>query len=437
MSIIKIFSSELGPHLDGKIVRVAGWVYKIRIVGKIVFLRVVDREGDFQIIIKRGEVPDEIFEKAKELTPMTAVIVEGRVRKANTKGGFEIVPLSLNYNLASTPLPVDVFKGTTELDKRVKYRTLDLRDPKNAAIFKIKSIISNAYREFLLSKGFVEIHTPSIGVYVAEGGANVFEIKYFDRKAYLRQSPQLYKQLMAGALERVFEIGPAFRAEPSHTVRHLTEFTSMDAEIAWIRDHYDVMEVLENTVKYIIETVSEKGKEEFEKLDISPPKPLKTPLPKLKYEDAIALIEDEGIRVEGKDIPPKGEEFLHKYVLEKYGSEAFFIVDYPWSIRPFYTMKYEDSSEDPATKSMDLIYRGIEIATGGQREHRYKVLYNQIKEKGLKPENFGFYLEAFKYGMPPHGGWGLGLDRLTMKVIGLSNVREAVLYPRDPETLEP
>jgi len=158
----------------------------------------------------------------------------------------------------------------------------------------------------------------------------------------------------------------------------------------------------------------------------------------MRYEEAITLIEEEGIKVEGKDIPPKGEEFLYKYALEKYGSEAIFIVDYPWSIRPFYAMKYdEDESNDPATKSMDLLYRGIEIATGGQREHRYEKLYSQIKEKGLKPENFGFYLEAFKYGMPPHGGWGLGLDRLTMKILGLTNVREAVLYPRDPETLEP
>ena len=438
MEKLKYFTNELSPEMDGMKVRVAGWVVKTRVLGKIVFVRLRDREGECQIIFKKGEVKDEYFEIAKEFTPLTALIVEGTLRKAKSKEGFEIVPEKIDYNMAETPLPIDIFKETTELEKRIQYRTLDLRTPKSVAIFKIKSIISNAYREYLASQGFVEIHTPNIGIYVAEGGANVFRIQYFDKPAYLRQSPQLYKQMMAGALEKVFEVGPAFRAEPSHTVRHLTEFTSMDAEMAWIRDHYDLMKVLEDLLEYIIRKVRSEAEEEFKILGIEPPEIPKKPFPKIEYEKAIEMIQNEGIPIEGKDIPPKGEQFLTEYVKQKEGHDFLFIVDYPWSIRPFYAMKYdEDTSDDPKTKSMDLLYRGIEIVTGGQREHRYEKLKAQILEKGLRPENFGFYLEVFKYGMPPHGGWGLGLDRLTMKIVQAKNVREAVLYPRDTETLEP
>ena len=438
MDKVKFFTNELSPEMDGQTVRIGGWVTKIRKVGKIKFIRLRDREGECQVIFKKGEVSDELFNIVDKFTPQTALIVEGRIRRANSKEGFEIVPSNIQYSISEAPLPVDVFKGTTELDKRIKYRTLDLRTPRGVAIFKIKSIIANAYREYLLSQGFIEIHTPNIGIYVAEGGANVFRVEYFDRAAYLRQSPQLYKQMMAGALERVFEVGPAFRAEPSHTIRHLTEFISLDAEMAWIRDHHDVMAVLEGLMEFIIKKLRDEGNECFNILNLDPPKVPSKPFPKIKYEDAVEMLKEENVPLEGKDIPPKGEMYLYEYAKSKYGSEFVFIIDYPWSIRPFYAMKYdEDLSDDPKTKSMDLIFRGLEIVTGGQREHRYEKLFNQIKEKGLNPNNFGYYLEIFKYGMPPHGGWGLGLDRLTMKTLNLVNVREAVLYPRDTETLEP
>jgi len=438
MTTIKTFIKDITPELHGQKVRTAGWVVRIRDVGKIIFVRIRDREGECQIIFKKGEAPDSLFQIAKELTPLSAVIVEGYVRRAQSKDGFEIVPEKLQISQAATPLPVDIFKETTELDKRIKYRTLDLRTPKSVAIFKMKSLVANAYREYLLSEGFVEIHTPVIGIYVAEGGANVFEVSYFDKKAYLRQSPQLYKQMMAGALERVFEVGPAFRAEPSHTVRHLTEFISMDAEVAWIRDHFDLMRILENLLEYIIKKVRDDGNELFNILNVEPPKVPHKPFPKIEYEKAVEILLENNIPLEGKDIPPKGEILLWEYSKEKYGNDFIFITDYPWSIRPFYAMKYdEDTSDDPKTKSMDLIFRGLEIVTGGQREHRYEKLRQQISEKGLNPDNFGYYLEIFKYGMPPHGGWGLGLDRLVMKILDLNNVREAVLYPRDPETLEP
>jgi len=369
---------------------------------------------------------------------MSAMIVDGILRRAESKEGFELVPLNMEVIPASTPLPVDIFKETTDLPKRINYRTLDLRIIKNAAIFHVRSLILNAFREFLQHQNFVEIQTPVIALYVAEGGANVFEVNYFGRKAYLRQSPQIYKQLMAGVFEKVFEIGPAFRAEPSYTIRHLTEFISLDVEIAWIEDVDDLMDLLEDIMIHIIKHVREKGKKFFDLLKIPLPEVPEKPFPVMSYREATLLLKRANIQLEGKEIPHTGEKYLCEYVKEKYDTDFLFITDFPWDIRPFYTMKYpQRESNEEITKSMDLLYRGMEIATGGQREHRYDVLITQMKEKGLNPHNFGYYLEAFRYGMPPHGGFALGLDRLTMLMLNLKNVREAVLFPRDPERLEP
>ncbi|MHA1589844.1 MAG: aspartate--tRNA(Asn) ligase [Candidatus Njordarchaeales archaeon] len=438
MRKLKYFSNEISPDMRGKRVRVAGWVIRIRDLGKIVFVRLRDREGELQVIFKKGEVSDDLIRLAKELNPASAIIVDGIIREANTAEGFEIVPQSVYVVPAEAPLPIDLFKETTELDKRIRYRTLDLRILRNAAIFKIRSLIVNSFREFLLSNNFVEIHTPVIALYVAEGGANVFQVDYFKRKAYLRQSPQLYKQLMAGALERVFEIGPAFRAEPSYTIRHLTEFTSLDVEMAWINDVEDLMDLLEDIVIYIIRKVRIEGQKIFELLGKDPPEIPEKPFPVMSYREAVMLLKQAQIPLEGKEIPHTGEKYLGEIIKKRTGSDFFFITDFPWEIRPFYTMKYEiNTGDEIVTKSIDLIYKGMEIATGSQREHRYEILVKQMREKGLDPERFGYYLKAFKYGMPPHGGFAIGLDRLTMLILDLKNVREAVLFPRDPETLEP
>jgi len=440
MRKIKYFASELSPKMDGMRVRVAGWATRIRDLGNIVFIRVRDREGEFQIICKKGEVDDSLLKLAKKITPASAIIAEGILRIAKNKEGFEIVPEKLYGNIADSPLPIDIFQETTELDKRIDYRTLDLRILKHNAIFRIKSIIANAFREYLLKNGFVEIHTPAIGLYVAEGGANVFEVKYFDKKAYLRQSPQIYKQLMTGALEKVFEVGPAFRAEPSYTIRHLTEFISLDVEMAWIRDIEDLLDLLEDILIYIFKRLDESGRKFFNILGVEPPKIPKKPFPVMSYREALMILNNAGVRLEGKDIPQTGEKVLWKFAKENYNSDFLFITDYPWEIRPFYAMKYEKIDNRlgyTPTKSMDLLYRGMEIVTGGQREHRYDVLKRQIIEKGLRPEAFGYYLDMFRFGMPPHGGFAIGLDRLTMMILNLSNLREAVLYPRDPNRLEP
>ncbi len=437
MKKIKWFAKELSPNMDGERVRVAGWVVRTRDLGKIVFVIVRDSTGEFQLTFKKGVVSDELLNIAKKLTTASAIITEGVIRKAKTKFGFEIIPEKIEVNFSATPLPVDIIGATeTELSKRIKWRTLDLRRPKAVAIFKIRSLVVAAIREFFIKNNFVEIHTPSIGIYSAEGGADVFEVKYFDKKAYLRQSPQLYKQLLVGALEKVFEISPAWRAEPHWTTRHLCEFISVDAEIAWINGIDDVLDVLEDLIIYTLEKVRKEGKGCFETLGIEPPNVPSKPFPRVEYEDAVKLLKKAGIPLEGKEIPGKGEEWLGKHIKEKYGTDAFFIIHFPYEIRPFYTMKLEKNGKT-LTKSFDLIYRGLEIASGAQREHRYDVLKQQIVEKGLRPEAFGYYLEAFKYGMPPHGGFGLGLDRYTARILQIENIREVILYPRDPLTLEP
>ncbi len=438
MNKIKFFANEISPDMEGQHVRVAGWIKSVRDLGKIVFVILTDREGELQITFKKGVVSDELFSKIKKVNLLSAMIVEGVVKKAKTKYGYEIIPEKVEIIPAEAPLPIDVFSGKTELSKRINFRTLDVRNRNIAAIFRLKSLIIKAARDWFYQNGFVEINTPVIGLYVAEGGANVFEVDYFGRKAYLRQSPQLYKQLMAGAFEKVFELGPAFRAEQSYTIRHLTEFLSLDAEIAWIDDIDPLLDVLEKLMIHIVKTVRNEGKIYFELLEKELPQIPDRPFPVMSYEEAVRILKAAKIPLEGKEIPHIGEKYLGDYIKKKYDTEFFFITDFPWEIRPFYTMKYEDSpNPSTPTKSMDLLYKGMEIATGSQREHRFNLLVKQMREKGLTPEKFGYYLEAFKYGMPPHGGFGIGVDRLVMQMLDLSNIREAVLFPRDPERLEP
>lgn len=418
----------------GKEVKVCGWIKHVRDLGKIVFWRIIDSTGETQVIFKKGEPSERYIEIAKKTPLMSAVIIRGIVRRARTRGGKEIVPLDLKVIPSNTILPIDPIGETSELALRLNYRTLDLRNEKVNAIFKIRSIIVNAFRSYFHEQNFVEIHTPIISLYSAEGGADVFEVKYFGMTTYLRQSPQLYKQLAVCGLERVFEIGPAFRAEKHWTVRHLCEFTSMDIEVAWIDDIEPLLEYAENVIEHTFKVLSSKARKLFEILGVEPPDIPEKPFPIMTWKESIKIIKSNNIPIGGKDLPPAGERCLHKYVKEKYDSDFVWIVDWPFEARPFYAMKYTNTN---ITKSMDLIYRGLEILTGGQREHRYDILKKQMLEKDLNPSSFGFYLDAFKYGFPPHGGWAFGLDRLVMQILNLKNVREAVLFPRDPERVEP
>ena len=433
MPHIKDFIADLDSKI-GEEVRVCGWIKHVRDLGKIVFWRIIDTTGETQVIFKKGVVPDNLFMVAKKANLMSAVIVEGVVKEAKTKGGKEIVPRNVEIINSSSILPVDPIGGTSELSTRLNYRTLDLRDHRIYAIFKVRSIIAHAFSDYFMSQGFVGIHSPCISIYSAEGGADVFEVKYFDKVAYLRQSPQLYKQLAVGGLERVFEIGPAFRAEKHWTIRHLCEFTSMDIEVAWIDGIDPLIEYAEEVIIHIFNRVRRECVYELKLLGIDNIDIPSKGFPVMTWSEAMDLVKKKNIPIEGKDIPPAGERYLHEYVKEKFDSDFVWVIDWPFEVRPFYAMKYPGKN---ITKSMDLLYRGLEILTGGQREHRYDVLKAQIIEKGLNPQKFGYYLEAFKYGFPPHGGWAIGLDRLTMQILGLKNVREATLFPRDPERVEP
>lgn len=426
----KRFSTSITPEVQK--VTVGGWVKSVRDLGSIVFVILNDREGSLQLTFKEGDVPTDMLETAKELTHSSAVMAKGKVREANNDYGFEIIPETLTVNKAEAPLPVDIFKGTSGLRQRIKWRMLDLRG-KDRAIFRVRALISKAFEDFLLARDFVRIDTPVLSPYATEGGADVFKVKYFDRESYLRQSPQLYKQLMAASLEKVFEIGPAFRAEPSHTTRHLTEFTSLDLEMAWIEGIGELLDLAEEMFKHIFQFLTNEGRQFFNALEKAPPRVPRPPFPRITFQEARSFLKEHGIKLEGKEISPEGEKILGQIANDKHNSDFLWITEYPWDVRPFYHMRKGKT----LTKSFDLLYRGEEIITGSQREHRFDILKQQMIEKGLAPETFGYYLKSFKFGMPPHGGYACGLARLTALVLKLDNIREATLFPRDPETLEP
>ncbi len=418
---------------------VAGWVREIRDFGKLKFVILADREGELQITAKKGEVQEEVLKVIDELGKEWVIAVEGRIRK-NEKAsrGIEMVPEKIKVLAKSeSVLPLEVrAKARAELPTRLDNRFLDLRKQEVMSIFKIRSEISNAIREFFHANGFIEIHTPKIVASATESGANVFPILYFEREAFLAQSPQFYKQAaMAAGFEKVFEIAPVFRAEKHHTIRHLTEYTSVDAEISFIDSYEDVMDVVEKLVVHIFKAVKENCQKELEILGVEITIP-KTPFPRITMREAYKLLEEAGKEVEyGEDLDTEGEKLFGKIVKEKFGNEFVFLTEFPWKVRPFYTYRKEDEPE--WTCSFDLLYKGMEIVTGGQREHRYEVLLQQCKEKGINPDVIEFYLKMFKYGVPPHGGFGMGLDRVVMLMLNLSNIREAALFPRDPERLEP
>jgi aspartyl-tRNA synthetase len=417
---------------------VAGWVDAVRVHGGVVFVVLRDRSGKMQLVVKKNVAP-KAWEVARDLSLESVVVAKGvLVESKAALGGKEIQVEEMELIATADPLPIDISDpAKTVLAKRLDWRFLDLRNPRNQLIFLVKAEMARAAREWFISHGFVEIFTSKIVGSATEGGAEVFSIVYFDKPAFLAQSPQLYKQMgVIAGFERVFEIGPAFRAEPHHTTRHLTEYTSVDFEMGFIDSYEQVMDVVEAVVKTMIDAALRKYgsliREYFpEALDAVP----KT-VPRITMREAYRLLEQAGLRVEyGDDLGSEGERKLGEIVEKEYGSSMVFVTEYPWRIRPFYTMRKPDEPE--WTLSFDLLLRGLEVATGGQREHRYEILLKQVREKGLNPESFKWYLDMFRYGAPPHGGSGIGLERVVMQTLGLRNIREARLTPRDPERLVP
>lgn len=424
----------------GKEVLVKGWVHTVRNQKKMQFVVVRDHTGLVQIVHERKSEKDNIAAVIEKLTAESSVEVMGKVvENPQVKlGQIEIVVE--NFLIDNLSLPSSPITEETNLDGRMDWRFLDLRRPSNLLVFQVQTTAEHAMREFWQREGFIEIHSPKFMGSASESGAELFEVKYFDRKAYLAQSPQFYKQMgMAAGFDRVFEIGPVFRANPSFTSRHDTEFTSVDVEISWINSHEDVMRLEEEWLKYILEKVKEKHGDEIEKTfgaKISVPK---TPFPRITMAQAYEILQEKmnyTVSREGKgDLDPEGERLLSKYVFEKFGHEFVFVTDYPISVRPFYHMRYEDRPD--TTKSFDLIWKGLEVTTGAQREHRYDMLIKQVKEKGLKPESIQYYLDFFRYGCPPHGGYGFGLTRMLMIMLGFKNVREVTYLYRGPNRLSP
>ncbi|MCS7098893.1 MAG: aspartate--tRNA(Asn) ligase [Sulfolobales archaeon] len=423
-------SSELGPNLDGASVVVAGWVHAKRDLGGKKFLLLRDKDGVVQVVIGRDR--KDLVEAFYTLTQESTVSVVGTVRAdPRAPGGFEIVPSGIViHSLAKTPLPLDVSgKVPADVDTRFRERVLDLRRDESRAIFKILSVALRAIREELYGMGFVEVFTPKIVAAATEGGAALFPVAYFGREAYLAQSPQLYKELLAGSLERVFEIAPAWRAEESDTPYHLSEFISVDIEMAFA-NYETVMNVLERVVARAVKEVREVASRELKLLNHEL-REIKLPVRRITYSDSVRILAESGEKVEvGEDLSTPHLRRLSELIEE----DVYFIVDWPDRARPFYTMPKEDGV---FSESFDFVWNYLEIASGSTRVHRKELLVKRLEERGLNPENFSFFLKWFDYGMPPHAGWGMGLARLGMMLTGARNVRELTAFPRDKRRLVP
>jgi nondiscriminating aspartyl-tRNA synthetase len=430
-------SSNLTPADAEKEVVVMGWAQEVRNLGGISFLIVRDRWGTLQVTAPKKKVPPEVMAALNSLARESVVKVTGTAKAAGqVKGGVEIVPSTIDVlGAAASPLPMGVVdKVNVELDTRFDHRFMDLRKPEVRAVFELKSMVLGLIDQFLIEEGFVEVFTPKIVASGAEGGATLFQLKYFDRTAYLAQSPQLYKQmLMSSGLDRVFEIGPAFRAEHSDTVRHVSEFISFDGEMAFIGSMGDVLDVIERCTQSVFEGVASKGKPQLEVLNVTVTVP-RAPYPVIEYKDAVEIVQGTGMDIKmGDDLGTEGEKALGEVMKEK-GNEMYWIVEYPEEAKPFYIMEKDGT---PYSYSFDLDYKGQEISSGGQREHRYDRLVARMLRKGLDLQAFNFYLDAFRFGMPPHGGWGLGVERMVQKMLDLPNIRETILFPRDRLRLVP
>jgi len=431
-------------EIIGKLVTLKGFVQTVRNQKAVQFIILRDHTGLIQIVAERSEENKAINEVISTLTRESAIEATGTVvSNPNVKlGQLELQVKTLRVeSLSDATLPIDVFGPTeTDVDKRLDWRFLDLRQPENQLIFRIQTTVEAAMRKFWISNGFVEIHTPKIMGSPSEGGAELFTLEYFGQTASLAQSPQFYKQMaMAAGMDRVFEIGPAFRADPSFTPRHSTEFTSVDMEMSWIESHHDIMEFEERWLEHILQTVKEKhGKGIAETFGVEVVVP-SLPFPKISMEEAQKILQEKGyappLDTKKGDIDPQGERLLCEYAKETYNHEFIFITDYPIEVRPFYHMRKED--EPYETKSFDLLWKWMEITTGAQREHRYDVLVKQATEKGVSLESIQFYLDFFKYGCPPHGGFGFGLARLLAAMLNQKSIREVVFLHRGPTRLIP
>jgi nondiscriminating aspartyl-tRNA synthetase len=432
MELERIRTTEAVHHI-GQRIKLAGWLHALRKMGGVNFLIVRDGFGTFQAVL------DDVTQLGG-CQVESIIEIEGVVTaEPQAPNGAELHNCAVHVLVPLTevpPLVINKREIKANLDVFLDHATVGLRHPARRALFRIQAGLMMAFRAHLSAQGFTEIQTPKLVGSATESGANVFAVDYFGRPAYLAQSPQFYKQMMVGVFERVFEVGPVFRAEPHATVRHLNEYVSLDVELGFIRDHRDVMAVLRDLIAAMLDHIRQHHADDLALVGATMPD-VPHPIPEIDFREAQALIaQHAGWDPRGEpDLAPADEKWLGDYAREKLASDFIFVTGYPREKRPFYTMPAPD---DPiGTNGFDLLFRGTELVTGGQRIHSYPQLIEAAQVKGISPESIAGYLEAFRYGMPPHGGFAIGLERFVMLMVGLGNLREASLFPRDIHRLSP
>lgn len=426
------YSKSIDTTTNGREVTIIGWISSIREHSNIKFLTVNDRFGSIQVILKKGEYPASLESEISNIRDHTAIAIKGKVRtEPKAPNGIELIPNDfriLSLANKNSPIVIQSRKGVG-IDTRLDLRAVDLRRPYLQSIFNIRYTVLNSCREFLRQEGFIEVNTPKIIATATEGGATLFPIFYYDREAFLTQSPQLYKEQLTMAFENVFEIGPIFRAEPSRTNRHLSEATSIDVEKAYV-DYNDVSEILERMILFLWNEIKDKNKSHLEYLKIQLPD-LSFPFKRYTYSDVIEKLQRSGQSIEwGDDISQQKLSKLDDEDMKLF----YFITDWPTSIKPFYVRPKPTGTE---CESFDLMYGDLELSSGSTRIHNKDELIERMKKQGLNIDAFDFHLKVFDYGMPPHAGFGLGLERLMMSMCGVDNIRDVVLFPRDIDRLSP
>lgn len=428
-------SDLLAGDFVGKSVKVNGAIHTIRDMGEVAFIVLRKREGLLQCVYEEGKTKFDL----KDLKEACTIEVEGTVKAEDrAPNGFEIrldTIKVLSEPKEPMPLAISKWKMNTSLEANLNNRPIALRNIRERAKFRIQEGVVRGFRDFLYQEGFTEIHTPKLGAKSAEGGANLFKLEYFHRPAILQQSPQFYKQMMVGVFDRVFETAPVFRAEKHNTKRHLNEYTSLDFEMGYIDGFEDIMAMETGFLQYTMELLKKDYARELKILGVTLPNVDK--IPAIRFDEAKQRVAEKYNRQfrNPYDLEPEEEALIGQYFKEEYDADFVFVTHYPSKKRPFYAM--DDPADPTYTLSFDLLYQGLEITTGGQRIHDYDMLMEKIEKRGMETEGMEQYLSCFKHGMPPHGGLGIGMERLTMKLIGEDNVRETTLFPRDLSRLEP
>ena len=423
----------------GEEVHLEGWVHDVRVLGGISFVLLRSARGIVQVAAPKKAVTPELLDLISGLHQEDVISCHGVVKESRAaRMGFEVIPSSIEViSKADSPLPLDPRGVTpTNLDTRLQWRSLELRRPETAAIFKIENAVVQGFEDYFQKRGFIRTFTPSIIGGVSEGGSEVFRIDFYGKDAYLRQDPQLHRQLtIAGGFDRIYDLGTNWRAELSHTPRHLSEHRTIAPEIAFISDEGDTMRLEEEMVVHGIRHVIQTCGDELALLKVELEVP-RTPFPEVRFPEVYEILQGLGIKLpKNQDIDDPSQRALAEHVKKETGSDFFFLNRFPSSIRPFYIMRVDDDPE--YARSVDIVFKGLELSSGGQREHRHEKIIAQIKEKGYSVKSLEWFTEPFRYGVPPHGGYSFGIERFTAYLLGMENIKEAALFPRDPDRLVP